>query len=138
MTYFKMIKLMYFIDLLSLDRYHHTVASNIYLRQVDGPWPPSLGKDLRAMQGHEVHQYFVRGIPMVAPGSSPRVEVKLDENIMDVIFEVFNTYGTMSNKEIKSAAYCTAPMRFILKEEAKGRKMLNKPVLYKDKTAIEL
>lgn len=138
MTYFKMTKLMYLVDLLSLERFRHTVASNIYLRQVEGPWPPDLDKALQAMEGHEVRRFYKRRIPMVALGPSPRFEVQLDDDILEVISEVFRTYGSMSNAEIKTAVYRTAPMRFILQEEGKGKKMVNKPVLYKDKTAREL
>lgn len=138
MTYFKMTKLLYFIDLLSIQRFGRTVASDIYLRQVEGPWPPTVDKSLDAMQGHEVRRFFIRRIPMVAPGPSPRFEVQLDGKVVELISEVYRTYGAMSNADIKTAVYRTDPMRFILQEEAKGKKMVNKPVLYKDKTAKEL
>jgi len=138
MTYFKITKLMYLVDLLSLKKLGRMVASNIYLRQVEGPWPPDLDRALAAMQGHEVRRFFVHGIPMVAPGPSPRSEVLLDDDILEIVSEVFRTYGPMSNATIKTAVYRTAPMRFILEEERKGRKMANKPVLYKGKTAEEL
>ena len=138
MTYFKMTKLMYLIDLFSLEKLGHTIASNIYLREVEGPWPPDLNKALEAMQGHEVRRFFARKIPIVAPVPSPRFEIQLDDNILEIISHVFRTYGSMSNAEIKTAVYRTAPMRFILQEEKKGKNMVNKPVLYKDKTTREL
>jgi uracil-DNA glycosylase family 4 len=138
MTYFKMTKLMYLIDLFSLEKFGHTVASNIYLRQTEGPWLPDLNNSLKEMQGHEVHRFFMRTIPMVALGPSPRFEVQLDNNILDVVFDVFRTYGHMSNAQIKTAVYRTDPMRFVLQEEGKGKKMLNKPVVYRNKTAKEL
>jgi len=138
MTYFKMTKLMYLIDLFGLERFGHPIASNLYLRQIDGPWPPDLDKELKAMQNFEVRRFFTRRISMIAPGPSRRFEVKLNNDILDVISTVIKTYGAMSNIEIKIATYRTEPMRFILKEESKGKKMLNKPVLYKDKTALEL
>ncbi len=138
MTYFKMTKLLYLIDLLSIQRFGRTIASNIYLRQVEGPWPPTLIKSLETMQGYEVRRSFVHSIPMVAPGPAPRFEVQLDDYILELISEVHRTYGAMSNAEIKTAVYRTDPMRFILKEEAKGKNMVNKPVLYKDKTAKEI
>lgn len=138
MTYFKMTKLMYMIDLACLEKLGHTVASPIYLRQVEGPWPPDLDKDLDAMQGHEVRRFFARRIPMVAPGPSSRFEILLDDDILEIVSDVFHTYGSMSNAEIKTAVYRTEPMRFILGEEKKGKKMVNKPVLYKDKTAREI
>ena len=43
MTYFKMTKLMYLI-IFALQKFGHTIASDIYLRQVEGPWPPNLTK----------------------------------------------------------------------------------------------
>jgi uncharacterized phage-associated protein len=138
MTYFKMTKLMYLVDLFSLEKLGHTVASNIYLRQTEGPWPPDLNKTLQAMQGHEVLRSFVRRVPVLAPGPSPRFQIQLDDDVLGVISDVYRTYGSMSNAEIKTAVYCTDPMRFVLEEESKGKKMVNKPVLYKDKTAQEL
>ena len=138
MTYFKMTKLLYLIDLFALQKFGHTIASDIYLRQVEGPWPPNLDKSLSMMQGYEVRRFFVRKIPMVAPGPSPRFKVQLDDNILEIIAEVFRTYGCLGNSEIKAVVYHTAPMRFILQEESKGRDMRNKPVLYKSKTASEL
>lgn len=138
MTYFKMTKLMYLIDLFSLERLGHTVASNIYLRQVEGPWPPDLDKALEAMQGHEVRRFFARRIPIVAPGPSPRFDIQLNDDILEIVSDVFRAYGSMSNAEIKTAVYCTEPMRFILQEENTGKNMVNRPVLYRDKTARDL
>ena len=138
MTYFKMTKLMYLVDLFALERLGHTVASDIYLRQVDGPWPPDLDKALTAMQGHEIRRFFVRRVPMVAPGPAPRSEVRLSHDVLDIISGVHRRYASMSNAEIKAAAYRTDPMRFILQAERSGKMMLNKPVVYRDKTAREL
>ena len=138
MTYFKMTKLMYLIDLFSLEKLGYTVASNIYLRQVEGPWPPDLDKALEAMQGHEVRRFFARRIPVVAPGPSPRFEIQLDDDILEIVSNVFRIYGSMNNAEIKTAVYRTEPMRFILQEENRGKNMVNKPVLYRDKTARDL
>jgi uncharacterized phage-associated protein len=138
MTYFKLNKLMYLIDLFSLEKLGHMVASNIYLRQVEGPWIPDLDKALEAMQGHEVRRFFVRKIPMVARGPSARFEIHLNDHILEIVSDVFRTYGPMNNAEIKTAVYRTDPMRFILNEEKIGKNMVNKPVLYKDKTAREL
>ncbi len=138
MTYFKMTKLMYFIDLFCVQRFGHTIASNVYLRQVDGPWPPDLDKALTAMQGYEVRRFFNRRIPIVSLGPSPRFEIQLTNDVLDVISDVVKNYGAMSNSEIKNAVYHTDPMKFILREERKGKKMLNKPVLYKNKTAPQL
>lgn len=134
MTYFKMTKLMYLIDFFSIEKFGQTVASNIYLRQTDGPWPPELNKELDAMEGHEIRRYYVRNIPMVALGPSQRFEIQLSNEILEIISDVYKKYGLLNNTEIKTAVYRTDPMKYILEEENKGKKMLNIPVLYKNRT----
>lgn len=138
MTYFKMTKLMYFVDLLSIQRLGCSVGCPVYLRQVDGPWPPDLDKALEFMNGYEVRRIFTRRMPMVAPGPSPRFDIHLDDDILEIVSDVHHAYGAMSNAAIKTAVYRSDPMRFILEEEKRGKKMVNKPVLYKGKTAREL
>ncbi len=138
MTYFKITKLMYLLDYLAFQRIGITVGSELYLRQIDGPWPPKLDEALRAMEGFEIKRYFLRQIPMVDIGPSPRSEIQLEDNILELIVEISEKYGKMGNAAIKTAVYRTEPMQFILKEENKGRDMRNKAVLYKDKTAIDL
>lgn len=138
MTYFKLTKLLYLFDLQSIRSIGRTVASDIYLRQVEGPWPPNLDEALQNMDGFEVRRYFLRRLPMVDIGPSPRTEVKLDDNILEIVVEVFGKFGGLSNSRIKTAVYRTEPMRFILEEENKGKDMRNNPVLYKEKTAIEM
>jgi len=138
MSFFKLTKLMYLIDLSAIRKLGHMVAGDVYLRQVDGPWLPKLRDALSAMQGYEVRQSFTRKIPMVAPGPSPRSRIELDDDILEIVAEVFRTYGSLGSSQIKTAVYRTGPMRFILQQERKGRDMRNKPVLYKNKAAPDL
>lgn len=138
MTYFKLTKLMYLVDLLALKRLGRTVGSEVYLRQVDGPWPPTLDKALRAMEGFEIRRYFAHRIPMIDIGPSPRSEIDLEDDILEIVAEISDKYREMSNSAIKTVVYRTEPMRFILKEEDRGKDMRNKPVLYKDKTIADL
>lgn len=138
MTYFKLTKLMYFVDLIALERLGQTVASDLYLRQQEGPWAPKLDAALKPMHGHEILRSFLRGMPVVSLGPSPRFEVRLDDSILDIVRQVYASYGSMSNAQIKVAAYRSAPMRFVLEEERSGKKMLNKPVLNRGKTARDL
>jgi len=138
MTYFKLVKLMYLVDLVALKKLGKTVGSEVYLRQIDGPWPPKLDEALRPMEGYEIRRYFTRQIPMVDIGPSPRSEVRLDGEILEIVAEISQRYGQMNNSMIKAAVYRTDPMRFILEEEDKGKDMRNKPVLYKGKTIIDL
>jgi len=138
MTLFKLTKLLYLIDLFSLEKLGQMCVSDLYLRQVDGPWSPRLKDILSSMQGYEVRQFSSRQVPMVAPGPSPRSEVQLSDAILNIITEVFHTYGSLSNSALKTAVYRTEPMKFILLEESQGKKMVNKPVLYKGKKVSDL
>jgi uracil-DNA glycosylase family 4 len=138
MTYFKLAKLMYMADFMALQRLGSTVGSEVYLRQIDGPWPPKLDEALRSMEGFEVKRYFTRRIPMIDIGPSPRSDICLSDDILEIVSEISQRYGQMNNSMIKAAVYRTEPMRFVLKVEGRGKDMRNKAVLYKDKTIADL
>lgn len=131
-TYFRLTKLLYLVDVTAIDRFGCSVTGEIYLRQPDGPWPPALQKLLPALKQREVMLSSCRGVQMIEPGPSPRFEPSLDDEVLEVVAEVLEKYGRMSNAEIKSAAYRTRPMRYVLRQERQGRKMKNFPVIYKD------
>ena len=130
-TYFKLTKLLYMVDLVALQTHRRTMASEVYLRQVDGPWPPKLNAALDEMAGYEVRRFQLRSIPMVGVGPSSRFPVHLPDDVLEIVAEVVAEFGHLSNSGIKTAVYRTEPMRTILKEESKGKDMRNKPVLYK-------
>jgi uracil-DNA glycosylase family 4 len=138
MTYFKLTKLLYLFDLQAMRVLGRTYASDVYLRQVDGPWPPHLDKALKAMEGYEVRRWFSRGVPIVNIGPSPRAEIQLNDDALRIISEVWEKFGGFSNSAIKTVVYRTTPMRFILAQEDEGKDMRNKAVLYKEKMAAEL
>lgn len=133
-TYFKLTKLLYLTDLTAIRRLGHTISGEIYLRQPDGPWPPRLQKAIPILDGHEITRSFAKRMPIVQPGPAPRFDVTLDDDELDVIAEVVEKYGALNNTAIKIVAYRTAPMRYILAEEAKGQDMRHKPIIYQDKT----
>ena len=74
--------------------------------------------------------FLRRGIPVVSLGPSPRFEPQLNDDDSAILLEVLERYGDMTNSQIKSAAYRTAPMRELLKRERAGERTLNEPVLY--------
>jgi uracil-DNA glycosylase family 4 len=138
MTFFKLTKLMYLVDFNAHRKLGYTVGSEIYIRQVDGPWAPRLNESLETMDGFEVRRFFIKKLAMIDVGPSPRVQVDLDNEILEIISEISEKYGKMSNSEIKTVVYSTEPMRFILREEKKGKDFRNKAVLYKEKTILDL
>lgn len=136
-TYFKLVKMIYLIDIQSLKKFGSTVGSDLYIRQVDGPWPPKLADELRAMNGFEINMNNVGKIQMVSIGPSPRSKIRLNDEILEVIEEITSKCKIMNNSKVKTLVYLTDPMRFILKEEKKGKDMRNKVVLYKNKTIAD-
>jgi len=134
-TYFRLAKLLYLTDLLALTKLGHTLSGEIYLRQPEGPWPPALRDAVRALDGYEVACGFQRQAPIVSPGPSPRFRADLDEDALEIVAEALERYGHLTNAEIKTAAYTTAPMRYLLRQEKAGRDMRRVPVIYKNKAA---
>ncbi len=100
---------------------------------MDGPWLPNLHEELISMDGFEVRRFFAHKLPIVVLGPCPRFESHLPDAILEVLSQVVEKYGDMSNAAIKMAVYQTEPMRSILREERAGKDMRNKPVLYRDK-----
>lgn len=136
MPYFKLIKLLYFIDLTALERLGQSLTGALYLRQQEGPWSPDLKKAISGMNGYEI-QYINKKIPFVRIGNSPRVEPDIDETYQQIINDVIEKYGNMNNTAIKIAAYRSKPMRYVLEQEDLKRDMRKIPLLYKDKTVID-
>lgn len=111
LTYFKLAKLLYLTDLMLLNRLSYTSTKEIYLRQTEGPWPPSLKPALRQVNGREIESVTSRGCPIVRPGPSPRITCELDYNALNIVTEVVQKYGHLSNAKMKSTVYLTEPMK---------------------------
>ena len=127
---FKLTKLLYLADFAAGRALGREITQSVYLRQVEGPWPPEIDRALDQLAGYEVVTFLRRGIPVVSLGPSPRFEPQLNDDDSAILLEVLERYGDMTNSQIKSAAYRTAPMRELLKRERAGERTLNEPVLY--------
>lgn len=138
MTYFKLTKLLYLIDLNALERLGRTLSGEIYIRQEEGPWPPKLSTTIEALGDNEISFYYRGKVPSVMPGPSPRIALNFNNEELEVIEGVLHRYGNMNNSGIKMAAYRTPPMQYIRQQEKLGINMVNKPVIYKDTTAMDL
>ncbi|MEE9465229.1 MAG: uracil-DNA glycosylase family protein [Candidatus Neomarinimicrobiota bacterium] len=138
LSYFKLTKLLYLSDLRALQLLGKTITGEIYLRQQEGPWPPKMPDQISALDGHELCVGFRHRKPFVKIGSSARFDVELSEEELSVIFDVVEQYGHLSNAAVKTFAYSTKPMKYILREEEKGRDLRKLPVIYKNQTADTL
>jgi uracil-DNA glycosylase family 4 len=59
-SYFKLTKLLYLVDLNALERLGETLTGEIYIRQKEGPWPPKLREMIEPLEGREI-RFFFRG-----------------------------------------------------------------------------
>jgi uracil-DNA glycosylase family 4 len=132
-SYFKLNKLLYLIDLESLSELGHTITGEIYIRQEQGPWPPSLKKEIAQLKDREISFDYFNKMPFVRPGPSPRFSPDMGHRELEIVSNIIDRFGKKSNNEIKSSVYRTKPMRDILKEEKKGKDMQNTAVIYKDR-----
>ena len=138
LTYFKLTKLLYLIDLQSIDNIGRSLTGEIFLRQQEGPWIPDLDKKIKPLRGYELQFIFKRRMPLIKLGPSPRFDIQLNDKDLNIIIDILLKYGTMSNAEIKTKTYLTKPMKYILRKEKNGEKMSNATIIYKDKTIIKL
>jgi uracil-DNA glycosylase family 4 len=136
-TYFKLTKLLYLIDLLSIEKTGFSITGQLYLRQQEGPWPPSLQETVQLLNGYELKCSYLRKLPMVEPGSLPRFDINLQDEHLNILFDVLEKYGQLSNGNLKTAVYLTAPMRYILNKEKTGTDLRNARIIYKNKTIID-
>lgn len=137
-SYFKLTKLLYLIDLCALQELGKTLTGEIYLRQKEGPWPPALPKSIKSMEGRESIGFFRRDKLFIKKGPSPRINIDLTSDELSIIDSVLDRYSQLSDRGIMMAAYRTQPMRYILAQEKQGRNMYNEPVIYENKAAPEI
>jgi hypothetical protein len=128
-SYFKLTKLLYLIDYAATERLGIKISGQVYLRQQEGPWTPSLKDAVARMNGFEIRSTVLRGRAHVERGPSPRFRVTLAEDALCVVLEATERYGNRSDAEIKTAAYLTRPMRDMLRAERRGAKTRNSVVL---------
>lgn len=138
LPYFKLTKLLFLSDLRALEEHGETITGQIYLRQPEGPWPPKMLDELKALDGFEIQMTRRGRTSVVEIGPAPRFDVDLDSVELETIFDIVERYGQLSNSRIKTSTYSTSPMRYILREERRGRDLRRLPVIYKNSTAEEL
>ena len=134
-TYFKLTKLLYLVDLSALDRLGRSLTGEMYLREEEGPWPPALPRMIEPLKGREISVSYRGRVPVVGPGPSPRLDIDFGNEDLELIAAVLQRYGRLDNAGIKIAVYRTPPMQYILAQEKRGRNMRNLPVIYKDRVA---
>lgn len=136
-TLFKLTKLLFLLDYKSIELYGHSITSEIYLREKDGPWLPNLRKTIDKFQNSLIEITFRRKIPLLKLKGTPEFNIMFTDEEFQLLESILLKYGKLSERELKSKVYLTSPMRFILNEEKKGKKMTNTAIIYKNKTIID-
>lgn len=137
LTLFKLNKLLYLLDYQSIKVYGYSITKEVYLRELNGPWLPNLTKALEKYEESQIEIFFKSRIPIVRLRDIPKVDVKLSKEEHDLLESVIAKYAGLNEKVLKSKVYLTDPMRYILTEEKKGKRMLHSAIIYKDKTILD-
>lgn len=137
-SFFKLTKLLYLIDCSHYEQFGNTISGGIYLRMQEGPWIPYLKEIAKNNDGHLFTTSYLNKKPVWTALINEYEPSNLSAEEICFIAEKCRQYANCSDAQMKTAAYLTKPMKYILTQEGKKRQMTRIPVLYKDKTVIEM
>jgi len=135
-SFFKLTKLLYLVDLHSIENLNESITKEIYLRQVEGPWIPKLKDYVKELNNNEIFSYFKNNKPFIKVGSNFRKDVQLEEKQIEILIDILDKYGTMSDAKIKYFVYQTEPMKQAIQKEKEGMSVKNKPLIYQDQLIL--
>ncbi len=135
-SFFKLTKLLYLVDLHSIENLNESITKEIYLRQVEGPWIPKLKYYVNDLNNNEIFRYYKNNKPFIKVGSNFRKDVQLEEKQIEILIDILEKYGTMSDAKIKYFVYQTEPMKKAIQKEKEGKSVKNKPLIYKDQIVL--
>ncbi len=120
---FKLTKLIYLIDYESLKSRGKLVTNSFYIRSFNGPIPVGLDNELRDLLDLGIITRLKSGFRL-----NPTFTIEATSEEKSIIDDIVMRYGKVKDREIKTAAYLTKPMKRILRIEKQGISMLHKPV----------
>jgi uracil-DNA glycosylase family 4 len=127
---FRLHKTMYLIDFESLKQTGSAITDFFYIRQKEGPYCVELGS--RWFKSHEenVRVMFRDRKPWLAwnGGGLFSEAPELDTPEVSIVDEVLGKVKGLSDGELKTKAYLTAPMKRSLRDERLGLTQLNRPL----------
>lgn len=138
LSFFKLTKLLYLIDLSYFEQSGYTMSGSIYLRMQEGPWLPYLKDISKDYNGILFFTKFVGRKPFLSSCINSYNPENLEEEELAFITDMCQKYKDYDDTYMKIAVYRTKPMKYILEQEKRGRQMTKIPVLYKDRTVIEM
>ena len=128
-SFFKLTKLLYLIDYSHLTNFGSMISDSIYLRMQAGPWIPYLKNVVQ--ESNYIRTTQKGGKPyMISIATVSHFDLSdIERETIDMCIE---KYKDRSDAQMRTAAYLTPPMRYIMKQERSGKSMLKTPVLYKN------
>jgi hypothetical protein len=102
----------------------------------EGPWIPNLRNISKEYDGKLFTNSFQQKKPFISYRHSA-YESQLSDEQKSYVQQIVSNYANATDMTMKLAAYKTEPMKYILAQEKKGRKMTRIPVLYKDTSVID-
>ncbi len=136
LSFFKLTKLLYLADCLYYEKQERSISGSIYLRMQEGPWIPSLKEIIKDINGKLCVTHFYNKKPYLEYISNNYIN-SLSSDETEFIKNICKLYYNHSDAQIKTAAYLTKPMKYIIKQEKLGRNMTKIPVLYRDSTVMD-
>lgn len=136
---FMVTKLMYLADYRSLVQFGSTISNSIYLRMQEGPWIPTLKTMAQQLDQKFYIMTFEKRKPYFYCIKQQAADtLAIDQGKMNLLDEIITKYKNFSDAAIKIATYRTEPMQYILSQEKAGRSMIKIPVIYKNRTVIDI
>jgi len=135
-SFFKLTKLLYLIDYGHYKDFGTSISGSVYLRMQEGPWIPSLRSITKEHDNKLFKNSFKGKKPFLSYTWSEYTSQLTDEQ-KAYIKKVVQQYAESSDAAMKTAAYTTAPMKYILAQEKLGENMTRIPVLYKDSSVLD-
>lgn len=139
LSFFKLTKLLYLTDLSFLEKYNISISGSIYLRMQEGPWIPTLKDITMELEKEYINTYYKSKKPYVKLKNVnfDEGQICLSQEEKEMIFIICQKYKNHDDANIKTVAYMTKPMKYIIKQEKTGRNMTKIPVIYKDSTVLD-
>ena len=127
-TYFELHKLAYLTEYLHVRKSGRRLTSAYFIRQKDGPYCTDLELDRIRRADDSIRVFKEGGKLCLALGKSQMPQLfsdlpkpEISEDAKSAADEAIQRYGDKNDSELKTAAYLTAPMRFMLRREQSAK-----------------
>lgn len=128
MTEFILTKFLYLVDLESFKLNNKLLTDSLYLNQMNGPFIPSLKKELESLKDYIMIKEWKNAKFMELKKSINYDKYKLNNDEMSIVLKVFDAHKNKTSSKLKTRVYLTKPMKTILKKERNGEKAYNIPI----------